>query len=427
MKNLRLSTELAYDWMVIAFLSRETFDKFFQVVLSRIGLLNLYGYFSAFVIFLPVLLVTMLSLKKLKACLPFIVLFVFLYFLFWVNLKIHPDYEQYYTRDTYGAYGVFFSLSRGAIWGAFVFTLARRARNVLTDIHIAAVLLLLYCLFRFYKASKVGYWEEYNDVGVLIKQSYNLVFGYKTMLCCIIFLFFFFEKRNLLDLIGGALSLFLVLKAGSRGPLICLVVFIVLWLFLKVKRLKLRYKITISVLLLGSYYLISRYYEKIVSFVLNVLAKLHISSRTVEMILSGNISDDNGRARIAELSWDAIAKQGFWGMGPFGCRTVIAPYYNYGYPHNIFLEFVLDYGWVLGILFLSVLLFMIIKVFRYRDKEQTGVLMILLTMCMKLMISGSYWSEPLFWGMMAWTVTCLSRNKRRKTDLIDLLKKDSIL
>ena len=304
--------------------------------------------------------------------------------------------------------------------------LARRARYVLTDIHIAAVFLLLYCLFRFYKASKAGYWEEYNDVGVLVKQSYNLVFGYKTMLCCIIFLFFFFEKKSLLDLVGGALSLFLVLKAGSRGPLICLVVFIVLCLFLKVKRLKLRYKITISAVLLGSYYLISRYYEKIVSFALSVLAKLHISSRTIEMVLSGNISDDNGRARIAELSWDAIAKQGFFGMGPFGCRTVIAPYYNYGYPHSIFLEFVLDYGWVLGILLLSVLLFMIIKVFLYRDKEQTGVLMILLAMCIKLMISGSYWSEPLFWGMLAWTITGISQNRRRKTDLIDLLEKNNI-
>ena len=73
------------------------------------------------------------------------------------------------------------------------------------------------------------------------------------------------------------------------------------------------------------------------------------------MLLNGEITDDHGRAEIARLSWDGIAKQGFFGMGPFGCRTIIAPYYNYGYPHNIFLEFILDYGWVLGILFLSIL------------------------------------------------------------------------
>ncbi len=421
MRKLRLSTEAAYDWMIITFLARDTLDTFFQAVLTPAGLSNLAGAFSAAVIFLPVLLISALNIKRMKAIIPFIVLYFLLRVVFAVNLKIHPDYQQYYTRQTYGAYEVFFGISRGAIFGFLVFSLAGRSKSVLADIHISAVLLLVYCLYRYYKASKLGYWEEYNDLGVLVKQRYNLVFGYKTMLCCIIFLFFFLEKHNILDLAGAGVSLVMEIKAGSRGPLICLVFFVVLYLFLRARKLKMRYKITISVVLLGAYYAISHYLDRIMAFGVSVLQKLHINSRTVEMLLNGEITDDHGRARIAELSWEGIGRQGFFGMGPFGCRTIIAPYFNYGYPHNIFLEFILDYGWVIGILFLCVLVIMILKVFRIRDREQTGVLMILLAMCVKLLISGSYWSEPLFWGIIGWSAACLRAQKHRKTDVISEL------
>lgn len=427
MKNLRITTESAYDWMIIAFLSRDTLDKFFQVVLSRIGLLSLYAYFSFAVIFFPVLFVSLLNSKRIKTVILFAAFYLFLRAVFAVNLEMHPEYRQYYTRQTYGVYEVFFSVSRGAIFGFLAFSLAPKAKHLLSDIHISAVLLLVYCLFRYYKASKVGYWEEYNDLGVLVKQNYNLVFGYKTILCCIIFLFFFLEKHNILDLAGAGLSLLMEIKAGSRGPLICLVFFVVLYLFLKATKMKMRYKITISAVLLGGYYAVSHYLDKIMAFGISILQKLHISSRTVEMLLNGEITDDHGRAEIARLSWDGIARQGFFGMGPFGCRTIIAPYFNYGYPHNIFLEFILDYGWVFGVLFLSVLIIMILKVFRNKDKEQTAVLMILVAMCMKLLISGSYWSEPFFWGIVGWTGACLWANKHKKPDVISELIRNSAI
>ena len=419
MKKMSLSAGMAYDWMVITFLSRDTIDKFFQVVLSRIGLLHLYSSFTAFVIFFPVLIFSILSFSRMKACLPFLILYISLYLVFQINLSIHPDYLQYYTREIYGAYTVFFSFSTGAIWGFLVFTLAPKAKHILADIHIAAILLLIYCLFIFYKASKAGYWEEFDDRGVLIKIDYSLVFGYKTIFCCIVFIFFFFEKRNVLDLVGAILSFFMDIKAGSRGSLICLGMFVVLYMLVKARRMKTIHKITISVAFLGLYVFISKYFSKISSFVLSLLKKLNINSRTVEMLLNGNIASDNGRARISELSWDGIAKQGFFGMGPFGCRTIIAPYYNYGYPHNIFLEFVLDYGWFFGTLALTVLMIMIIRTLMKKNKIQTSVLIILLSMCMKLLISGSYWSEPLFWGLVGWAYICKSQKNRN--DIFQLI------
>ena len=421
MRKLRITAETAYDWMIVTFLARDTLDTFFQAVLTPAGLNHLAGALSTALIFLPVLLASALNIGRMKTVVPFVALYILLRIVFAVNLSLHPDYQQYYTRQTYGAYEVFFGVSRGAIFGFLVFSLAGRTKSILSDIHISAVLLLVYCLYRFYKASKLGYWEEYNDIGVLVKQRYNLVFGYKTMLCCIIFLFFFLEKRNILDLAGAGVSLLMEIRAGSRGPLICLVFFVVLYLFLRARKLKMRYKVTISAVLLGAYYAISRYLDRIMAFGISILQKLHITSRTVDMLLNGEITDDHGRAEIARLSWDGIAKQGFFGMGPFGCRTIIAPYFNYGYPHNIFLEFILDYGWVLGVLFLSILAIMILKVFRNRDREQTAVTMILLAMCVKLAISGSYWSEPLFWGILGWTVSCLWAQKRRKKDVISEL------
>ena len=139
------------------------------------------------------------------------------------------------------------------------------------------------------------------------------------------------------------------------------------------------------------------------------------------MLLSGKISSDNGREKIAALSWSAIQRQGFFGMGPFGCRTVIAPFYNYGYPHNIALEMIMDYGWAIAGMIMTLITVRIFRAFIHADQKQSGVLIILLSMCMKLMISGSYWSEPFFWGLLGWTSVCLSRKQKKVQEILDAI------
>ena len=424
--RIRLSKTWPYDWLIIAFLASETISTGFEFVFSKFDMLRLAGICTAIITWTPFLFVTLLNIKKAREEARFIVIYVAVFVLLMINLMLHPDYGKYYTRPVYGAYTVVFGLNRGALWGMLVFAVARKTNNVLSDIHISAILLFVYCLYRFYRAKQVGYWEAYNDLGILGKSEYNLVFGYKVIFCAVVFLYFFLERKNLLDLMGAAIALLLDIKEGSRGSLICLIVFVILYMFVKITRMKLRYKVLISLLLIMTYVGLTYYYSEIVSLALRIIQKLHIQSRTINMLLSGDIMDDNGRAKIAELSWRAIHKQGFFGMGPFGCRTVIAPYYNYGYPHNIALELILDYGWFVAIGIMAWLIIRILRSFIHADKQQNSVLIIVLSMCVKLLISGSYWSEPFFWGLLGWTSVCLNQRKR-KFAIAQLLSENMIL
>ena len=155
---------------------------------------------------------------------------------------------------------------------------------------------------------------------------------------------------------------------------------------------------------------------------------MNINSRTIEMLLNNTLMSDNGRVRIAELAWGVIDQQGFFGNGAFGSRWAIAPSYYWGYPHSIFLEFIIDYGWMFGCILLGVLAFAILRTLFVVDDEALCVFCVLLSMNAKLFLSDSYWSYQFFWvllGCMALVGDGVGRRfiKRKRSVLQQMLRR----
>lgn len=412
--TIKITKENAYGWLLFCLIIRKGLLAAISKCLSIVGASGMAGFVLAVVMLGPLILITFKKTSGANAIFYFCVIYLCFLMFILIEGTIHPQYEEYYARPVFGIYEVFFGIKRGAIWGVLAFLGLHNGRKVLNVFYWGAAFLLLYSLYELLEAHSVGYWETYDAAGEMTKYDYSLTFGYQVIFCCIVFALFFLEQKKWYDLIAAVLSFMLVLLEGSRGPLVCLAVFVVLYFLIKSKRKRMKLVIPIMALSL----VIFLFGDQLFSWILDRIAALNIDSRTITMLLSGNLSSDNARGIIFDLCWDHIAKQGFWGMGPFGSRTFIVPRYYWGYPHNIVLELILDYGWMVGIGIMVAIVLAIIGMFRRAKKEELMVFCILLACNMKLFLSSTYWGELFFWSMVTWMAVILKPYLlRRKTGI----------
>ena len=119
-----------------------------------------------------------------------------------------------------------------------------------------------------------------------------------------------------------------------------------------------------------------------------------INSRTLTQLLNQTFFDDSGRSTIQET---VIANIGLLPKGLYYDRIVA----NGSYTHNLFLEILLEYGYLLGGAIIAWLCFRMIKsVFSIKGDTAASVFMYSLVGSgfFKLMFSSSYLlNEPGFW------------------------------
>lgn len=429
MKRLRLTTRFAVDWMLVTYLANGAVRTLCYEILSRLRLGYFYILATDIVIYLPLFLMLFKDKALAKKMMHFVALYVGVGLFFLITLAIHPNYEEYYTRDVFGAVYAVFRPDTGALFGFLGIYLCKDFKQIKKVLLIAAYVLLIYGIYQVVIARSRGYWEAYSYQGEREQLDYNLGVGYSLMFCCIMFFnSFLSDRKRWYDLVLTLIAFILVLTEGSRGAIICFVVYVVLYCFFQIKNMSLAKKLLIGVLLIGAYVILANAWTDILSWVINILSGMNIESRTIEMLLNNTLTSDNGRERIAELAWSTIEQQGFFGNGAFGSRWVIAPSYYWGYPHSIFLEFVIDYGWMIGCILLAALAFVILRALFVADDDAVAVICILLAMNVKLFLSDSYWAYSFFWALLACVVlvgASVGRRyaKRRKRTLLRMMRR----
>ncbi len=413
--RLRISQEAVYSWLLIITISRPAVGFVLRKVLSLVGLSFIYSYVLAAIMLIPVFIIFVKTFNHSRNQIQFLGIYLVFVLYFFINLVIHPSYEMYYFRDVFGIDEVFFGITRGSIWCLLAFVSAKDPQKVMRALRIAAYIMFLYSIYELIQARRVGYWETYNARGVMTQYNYSLTYGYQVIFCTIVFLYYYFNKKSIIDLTCSIISLVFVIMEGSRGSLICLFMFVLLYSLICVNKLKPMTKILLGIGALGIYFLISSNWDALVEWFLHSIMKTNINSRTISMLLNGNITSDQNRLVIYDLCWNSIKNQGFFGMGAFGNRTVIAPQFYWGYPHNIFIELVMDYGWFIAIILSIIIICSCIRMFKYAEGDRLFVFIILLSMTMRLFMSSSYWTDGFFWGFLGWMYASfqnISYNKR---------------
>lgn len=397
LNNERLANLLTMISFVLFFndeLVRNVVAKAFNVV----GLPG-YLYFSFFVMYIPLIIAFMLRPKKMKIDMFVCILGVVAFFV--ITYFFHPEYAEWFLHEEYSVSNRVFRLDR-AIYAYLFIRAITDKEQLMKSLEITAFIRFFYYLSTFMSAQVNGYWLENNMAGELIKMSYSLSFGYKMLFSSIVFMYLFVIKKKKVYLPFLVISIFTILLGGSRGPLIGMLVAVLflIWQFF-VNSPSYKKLIVMFVGVSAIVFILTVGFDAVIDLVKYVAVEFDISSRSIDMFLKGTLSENNGRDKIYGLAINMIKENPF-GYGMYGDRYVIGQYYYWGYCHNIFLELLIDFGVVLGLLIILFILWKSIKMlFMCKDETYKFIFFIFFTSSLQLLLSSSFWYSPFFWACIA--------------------------
>lgn len=247
--------------------------------------------------------------------------------------------------------------------------------------------------------------------------GYDMGLGFDALFFALLSLHFIVDGKGTRSLpmtlvwaVCAALNVALILSYGSRGPLLGLVTFVALRFLVYVfgsKGLALR-KLIVSILVVGAAMLLAFSLNDIATALNHQLNSIGITSRTLEKFLYADIASDSGRSAI----WNALIPQiTILGNGPFSDQAFLG---QGSYCHNFVLEIFYDFGVPLGLVLLGVLACFLVKVFcSCGTSPWFPLFLTMLSFCVgRLALSGTFWTETYFWGLLAVMGLCVADLKR---------------
>ena len=327
------------------------------------------------------------SIKK-----PLLILVVVFLFQF-ISLVVHPEYLSWYLHDSYGVIYRFLPIT-SAVFGIVYSYMFEEKEEFLICIGETAEILLWLYMFQFLHARQRGYWNGITYTGDTIRLGYSIEFGYNVAFCfmCFISLYLYDSRRRYV--IEAIVSLLLLVGEGSRGALLCIGMGLLLLVISKWREEdSLR-----RVLLLVGIIIMAIIFITAFPFLVEMINVNKVSSRTIQSLVSGEFLNDNGRSIIWTIALGMVRSSGYTGYGFYGDRYVIGRRFYWGYPHNVFLEVLIEFGIMIGVILIVYFLYSFIKMYlKCKDIEWQLLVAIFGSACSKLLISDSFWYNRFFW------------------------------
>lgn len=242
--------------------------------------------------------------------------------------------------------------------------------------------------------------------GDVEEEEYNMDASYMLLphvLMCAMVLFRHFSIKRLLFVVLGILML---LSYGTRGPVICFLVFSFvhyLTLSLNINKWSL-----VLVTALGGFIL--KFLDEIMLFLAYFIGDvLGMSVRIFNKYLEGDVSNDSGRGFISNKLYNILNNTNDnLGFGLWGSYK-----YVHTYPHNFILDFWFSFGYAIGSLLLLGMSIMIYLSFRRGNHTQRCFLLLLFCcVIVKLMLSGTFITDSLFYLYMGYMIRIIIQNKQ---------------
>ena len=204
--------------------------------------------------------------------------------------------------------------------------------------------------------------------------AYDLLFG--TIFC----FYDYFQERKYFSLLLAVLGSTVIFIGGARGPLVCIVAYILLYIIFNVRHHKGRTLSFVTIISVFAVYISSNLMEVVTK--MNVLLiGLGIQSRTIELILTQGFLNESGRDIIQAELIKYIGANPFLVHGMFGDRVVTQGIFDFqgSYAHNFIIEVLTQYGVILGLIFLcTVFLIIIGSLLRKQDPLYKNLVLLLI-------------------------------------------------
>ena len=354
------------------------FVMFRNISILIIGLLFLYA--------LPVVI------KRSAVFISIIVSFVIIFLA--VTFLIFPDNIPFLYREGVLVYALFITLP--------CFIYAYCVKNIdkfyrYLEVYCATVVVLSFFILALMLLFSVG-----------INNDYTMSLGYSAGLASIFYLHKVFEGRQIKDILFFVIGFSLIITIGSRGPLLCLAVFILAYYltsFIK-ETITLGRLISfiLTILCLGFIIYSLNNQAWLVKFNY-LLSDFNINSRTLLLLINDNLGQSSGRDGIYSFLIRKIKEQPLLGYGLGSDRMMVGMY-----AHNLFLALFTFFGVIGGILssltIVSVLLGALFIVKNW--KAQVILLMFFSVYFVSSMVSGDVLTSYGLWILIGMSMSAIS-------------------
>ena len=213
--------------------------------------------------------------------------------------------------------------------------------------------------------------------GRILLDNYSMAFSYSILFPTIILI----ARKKIVWKFLAILLMIEMLAIGSRGALLLSITF---WLFTIVwKNLSLIKCIVWTICIYVGYKLL---FHPVISIVADIFDSFGVNSRTLRLLLDNElIEHDSGRNVLYQHTWELINQNPFFGNGVWADRQHLGIYC-----HNIFLELLLDYGYIGTFVILSVIILFQLRIFTKIPKNHKFIYVLMFGIVCPLFVSSSY-------------------------------------
>ena len=315
------------------------------------------------------------------------------YILFFCSLILYLLNYQIYPENTAGL-NRYSSMFYAALPMIFI-GVCIEIRKVEKLFYYISVINIISCSFYFlFYAQSASY-----SGSAITGEGHNMGASYNILPHVIYATWQMYKKRTIVKIALSVMGFLLIASFGTRGPLVCFIVFNAFYLLL-IKRYNNPIKAKFIVLFISVNIIV--FLTQIMSFLGELVVNIGMSDRIFQIALDGNFigGESSGDERlyfIEVIKSMIINATDFWGFGLAGCDRIIGIY-----PHNIWIEILFSFGIIPGVILMTILLYRIIKKF-FISKNETTRCFLALLLCssiLKLCFSFTFLTDPYFFMLI---------------------------
>lgn len=345
-KNKHTQSYYAFVFLMCLLICRQSLVTYGLAVVRKLPLMNTFA--SLFLVIVYVLLIILAYKKEIwRYTRPrdlIVVYFLICAILF--TYIFYPENVQY-LESNFGSYIVYcipaFFIGLCAIeYDSDMFM-------IITKVSCISIVASYFVLF--YQGSMGK--QIFDELG----QSYSVLPNTLFVLA-----YFFYVKKPTY-LVFSILGVIYALVLGSRGPIVLIVVFILSCLVYKNRK---RVLLIVIISILVYIFIESGYYRAVLLQIANFIERMGYSTRIIDLTLAGEVmSHTSGRNDIYVVLLEKIMDRPFVGYGLFGEWRFI--HWN---AHQLYLEVVFEYGWLLGIVLICSYIVTVFRAFLITYKDE---------------------------------------------------------
>lgn len=360
------------------------------------------------------LLVSIMKKNSIKT--DAILLIAGVFTLFLLTAILNPEYRYaMFQVPTWNIYSSVFTFSSG-IFAYLFFRMIDDPDLMMDSLRTASYVTFMWAVLRIISSMRSGGFQKVFENGIVSTSTYDMSVGYRLLFSSIIFFLCFKSgKKKLWYLSLSVTSAILMAIFGSRSAVASLLMFGILYMIFYQKEKYPEKKIIKNVMLVSilgvGYYTVTN--KQIMMSLSNGLASMGLNSRMLNTLVAGSVSLDLGRNRMWTDVINIIKEHPIFGAGVYADRAMFGIYC-----HQLILEIFLNFGIILGIILLGIMVAYALKmlVFCKNPKWKLIFIVFFSLSAIRLNISSSFWQDTNFWACVAIVVNNYFDEKKRRIE-----------